>query len=45
MVISLECQAKECELYKVGDIQVSCSMYFLKDVYFYNPEVGIKIFF
>lgn len=33
MVINLECQAKECEFYKVGNVQVSYSMHILKKKY------------
>lgn len=29
MVISLKCQAKECEFYKVGNVPVSYSIHFL----------------
>lgn len=45
MVISLEYQAKECEFYKVGNVQVSYSMYFFKEeVWYYNLEMRIKKF-
>lgn len=45
MVISFECQAEECEFYKVGNVQVSYSMHFFKEeVWYYKLEMTINKF-